>query len=265
MLCSVAVGGSLSKFRADLSGVYVKVDRAKAHLKEFDTQSRPIVNACKQALKRAYDGKQSEYVIRLDPVPDVPSVLSAIIGDAIHNLRVSLDHLAWQLVIAAEETPNRDTVFPIRKTQPGLDDFGLSLPNIKPGIPEDMRRILDEVQPYKRERPENHDLVTLHNLDISDKHHQLLVAVLGIHNNIIGWWGDLAITKLKLGPYDNDSEVCRYTSSTDSAPKMDFAVRLNDPAAGPWGTMLGATDLARRSLTYIEDEVFPRFTHFFSP
>ena len=102
MLYSVAVGGSSSS--AEMSGVYVKVDRAKAHLKEFDTQSRPIINACKQALKRAYDGKQSEYVIRLDPVPDVPSVLSAIIGDAIHNLRVSLDHLAWQLVIAAEET-----------------------------------------------------------------------------------------------------------------------------------------------------------------
>src|SRR6266566_2675986 len=106
MLCSVAAGGSLSS--VDLSGVYVKVDRAKAHLKDFDTQSRPIIDACREALKRAYDEKRFEYVIRLDPLPEMPTVLSAIIGDAIHNLRVSLDHLAWQLVIAAEETPNRD-------------------------------------------------------------------------------------------------------------------------------------------------------------
>ena len=262
MLYSVAVGGSLPS--AEMSGVYVKVDRAKAHLKDFDTQSRPIINACRQALTRVYDEEQSEYVIRLDPVPEVPTVLSAIIGDAIHNLRVSLDHLAWQLVIAAEETPNRNTEFPMRKVQPGPDDFGLSLPNIKPGIPEGMRRVLDEVQPYKREKPTNHDLLTLHNLDISDKHHQLLVAVLGIHNNTIGWWGDLTLTKTNLGPYDQDSEICRYTSSTEDEPKMDFAVRLNDSAAGPWGTMLGAADLVRRSLTYIEDEVFPRFTHFFN-
>lgn len=247
----------------DLSGVYVKVDRAKAHLKDFDTQSRPIINACREALIRAYDEKQFEYVIRLDPSPEMPTVLSAIIGDAIHNLRVSLDHLAWQLVIAAEETPNRDTRFPIRKVQPGPDGIGLSLPNIKPGIPEVMRRVLDEVQPYKRKKSANHDLVTLNNLDIGDKHHQLIVAVLGIRNNIIGWWGDIEITKFNLGPYDKDSEVCRYTSSTDNEPKMDFAVRLNDPAAGPWGTMLGATDLVRRSLTYIENEVFPRFARFF--
>jgi hypothetical protein len=109
----------------------------------------------------------------------------------------------------------------------------------------------------------NHDLVTLHNLDINDKHHQLLVAVLSVRNNAIGWWGDLEITKFNLGPYDKDSEVCRYTSSVYNEPKMDFAVRLNDSAAGPWGTMLGAADLVRRSLTYIEGEVFPRFTRFF--
>jgi hypothetical protein len=184
-------------------------------------------------------------------------------GDAIHNLRVSLDHLAWQLVIAAGEAPNRDTCFPIRAAQPGPDHFGICLPDIKPGIPEVMRRTLEEVQPYKREKPANHDLATLHRLDISDKHRQLLVAVLHISNNMLGWWGDLEITKFNPGPYDQDSEICRYTSSTDNEPQMDFAVRLNDPAAGPWGMMLGATDLVGRSLACIEYEVLPRFVPFF--
>ena len=247
---------------ADLSGVYVKLDRARAHLRDFDTQSHLIIDACQEALTRAYDRQRSEYVMWLDPVPEVHPVLSAVIGDAVHNLRASLDHLAWKLVIADGITPNSGSTFPIEVDVPKLDRRGIALPNISPGVSYDARSILDEVQPYKREKPESHGLATLHRLDIGDKHRQLLIAVLGIDRNMLAWWGDLEVTKFNPGPYDKESEVCRYTSSTYNEPRMDFTVRFNDPAAGPWGTMYGAAELVRRSLACIEYEVLPRFERF---
>src|SRR5881396_2019221 len=96
----------MARGSADLSGVLVKIDRAKTHLYDFETHIRPIQAACREAIIRERDEQRSEHIFRLDRVPAVPPLLSAIIGDAIHNLRVSLDHLAWQLVIATGKTPS---------------------------------------------------------------------------------------------------------------------------------------------------------------
>jgi hypothetical protein len=113
----------------------------------------------------------------------------------------------------------------------------------------------------------NHDLAVVHGLDINDKHHQLLVAIIGVKDNIITWFGDdadpIAFNK---GPYSDGSEVYRFKYSgaaREFSPSVRFTVRLNEPAAGPWGQMRGATDLVRRSLEYIEREIVPRFAHFF--
>jgi hypothetical protein len=76
---------------AFMSGVLVKIDRAKAHLNDFDRRAGRIQAACRESIVRERDEQRSEYVFRFDRVPIVPTVLSAIIGDAIHNLRVSLD------------------------------------------------------------------------------------------------------------------------------------------------------------------------------
>jgi hypothetical protein len=208
---------------------------------------------------RERDEQRSEHVFRFGRVPAVPPVMSAIIGDAIHNLRVSLDHLAWQLVIATGGQPDKDTSFPVLTTAPTPDRRGRTRPQISPGVPKLVREILDEVQPYKREKPAHHDLAVLHDLDISDKHHELLVAIVGVKS--IAWLGEPGPARsFNSGPYDDGAEVCRFSySENDVNPSFDFMVRLDEPAAGPWGPMLGAADLVRRSLSYVEDEVLPRF------
>jgi hypothetical protein len=118
----------------DLSGVLVKIDRAKTHLYDFEAHIRPIQAACREAIVREHDEQRSEHVFRFDRVPAVPTILSAIIGDAIHNLRVSLDHLAWQLVIADGGTPNEDTTFPIHVVPPTPNRYGHIRVQIKPGV-----------------------------------------------------------------------------------------------------------------------------------
>src|SRR5216683_2490012 len=186
--------------RADLSSVLIRIDRAKAHLNDFDNRARMISTACQ--MTRECDEQRSEYIFRLSKGPVVPPVLSAIIGDAIHNLRVSLDYLMWQLVVAAGETPNDDTSFPILTTPPTPDRYGHTLPNISPRIPTNMRRLLDDVQPYKRPKPENDEPIGFN-----------------------------------IGPYNDNAEVCRFKywgrdCNRRFSPSMKFTVRLSEPAAG---------------------------------
>jgi hypothetical protein len=112
---------------ADLSGVLVKLDRARAHLNDFDREAERVESACRKAIVRDRDKQRSEYVFRFDRVPSIPVELNAIIGDDIHNLRVSLDHLAWQLVLATggnTQHGTAPTAFPIREKQPSADRWG---------------------------------------------------------------------------------------------------------------------------------------------
>ena len=254
---------------ADLSGVLLKIDRAKTHLNDFDRRAERIKTACRKAVIRERDEQRSEYVFRFNRVPAVPALLIAVIGDAIHNLRVSLDHLAWQLVIATGSTPRTKdvTTFPILEVLPTADHWGRALPQITPRVPKTLREVLDEVQPYKRAKPAHHELAVLHQLDISDKHRKLLVAVIGVQS--FAWFGEITPTMFNPGPYDDGAEICRFPySNTNSEnefnPVITFSVRLDDPAAGPWRLMLGAADLVRRRLLgYIEEEVLPRFRGYF--
>jgi hypothetical protein len=248
---------------ADLSGVLVKIERAKSHLRDFDLRAKRTEDACRKAVIRERDDERAELVFRFGRVPPLRPVLGAIIGDAIHNLRVALDHLACQLVIATSGTPNDATAFPILPVAPTPSSDGRTRPQIAPGVPKDLREILDEVQPYKLAKPTNHDLMVLHRLDINDKHRELLITVIGVKH--FGWFGEANPTGINLGPYEDGSEVCRfpYADLEDQgnfSPTFSFAVRLDEAEAGPWGLMHGASEFVRRRpLRYIEEEVLPRF------
>jgi hypothetical protein len=251
---------------ADLSSVHVKLDRAETHLDEFDKQASSVISACLQSVIREYSEDETEYVFRLRKVPSVPPVLSAIVGDAVHNLRVSLDHLAWQLVIATGREPGARTSFPVRWTPPRPDANGYSLPQIFPGVPMDLRMTLDEVQPYKLPKPAHHSLAVLSKLDNKDKHQQLLVAILALRGpGAVSYWrGEGDMTAVYLGPYRDGAEISRFAYSGlekggEFAPTFNFAVGLSELGAGPWGLMVGAAELVRRSSSYIENEIIPRF------
>jgi len=116
----------------------------------------------------------------------------------VHSLRVSLDYLMWQLVISEGLVPNRTTKFPI-VSEPRHD--------IYPGISMDLRMIIDEVQPYQRTYPASHELAILRELDNKDKHRALLVAILGVRQPALGWWGDYKLPSFSRGPYSDPTFI----------------------------------------------------------
>ena len=54
-------------------------------------------------------------------VPTAPISWSVSFGEILYNLRSSLDHLVWQLVLANGQTPGRHNAFPITNDAQGWE------------------------------------------------------------------------------------------------------------------------------------------------
>jgi hypothetical protein len=101
-----------------------------------------------------------------------------IIGDAVHNLRSALDHLAWQLVEShaaitpGAPGPDENTAFPIYQTAPKKKFAALAkVQGMGPGAVS----LLESLQPYNCG---DNTLWELSKLDNIDKHRLLLVVAL---------------------------------------------------------------------------------------
>ena len=103
---------------------------------------------------------------RTDPEP--PIELGLILGDYITNLRAALDHLVWQLVLLAGNTPTKTNQFPIVNTEA---QFESAKTRQLRGVAPTQVESIGEVQPYTHPvDPEEHPLALLRWLSNTDKH-----------------------------------------------------------------------------------------------
>jgi len=94
----------------------------------------------------------------------------ATAGYIIQNLRTALDHLAFQLVLAAGNRPTKDTCFPIAKS---LDVYEKDKIRKTSGMRPEAIQAIDTLKPYAGG---NHFLWGLHSLNNIDKHRVLLTV-----------------------------------------------------------------------------------------
>jgi len=98
-----------------LDGCYVKIARANKHRNELDRRIRELLDSIKEAVvtETTYDTDAGQFVVWIRHAPPVPDELSAVAGDALHNLRSALDHLIYQVVWSLTGKPWEDGQFPI--------------------------------------------------------------------------------------------------------------------------------------------------------
>ena len=167
----------------------LKLDRADEHLDVLDEELGVFFKSYAEGkvLEHALDGPW--HVVFVNPPTKEsppPPRLSLICGDAIQNLRASLDHLVWQLVLREGNRPGGWTKFPITTH---INDFNSSVrapkdPKKRPsplqGITVDGEAwtLIEEAQPYNggelSKNPAHHELVILAFLSNTDKHRTLL-------------------------------------------------------------------------------------------
>jgi len=159
-----------------IDGIRLKIERAKKHIRDLDHrieifgESKPYTIGAKPHTVPEIK-HTTLYVASVSTIPDD---FALIIGDAIHNLRSSLDHLVWQLVEAGGGTPNERTAFPICFGAKGPQQYASAIGSgeIK-AMPPDAEKALRAIQPYVTS---DDTLWHLHDLDRIDKH-RLIIAV----------------------------------------------------------------------------------------
>lgn len=149
----------------------LKVKRAKKHIADLDAanrafyESRPYEPGAKKHPQ--FPQVLQLYVAKAKPIP--PEI-SLICGDALNCLNAALDHLAWQLVIAAGGKLHRGIKFPFAES---IEKYKIESPGKVKGMSQEAIRCIDALKPYKGG---NDALWQLHKLNNADKH-RLLITV----------------------------------------------------------------------------------------
>ncbi len=104
-----------------------------------------------------------------------------LVGELVHNLRTSLDNLAYALACVRQNPPARpwELAYPIFGDQADFDRRGRRGLNL---LPDAAAQLIEHIQPFQREVwpldvPEFHPLMMLQRLSNSDKHRLPKIAV----------------------------------------------------------------------------------------
>jgi hypothetical protein len=166
----------------DFSGVWIKVERAKEHISDLQALVERFDHAEPYRVLSYCELDTGDLVYEVKVSDQPPLRWSAIVGDAIHNLRSSLDLMVCETVRAKGNTVKKATGFPVFKSARAcVDEFKSGAPGQVQGAPKKVVDFIKKSKPYKGA---NNPLWRIHQLDIADKH-KLLVPVGMAHQGTI--------------------------------------------------------------------------------
>jgi hypothetical protein len=177
---------------------WLKFDRAQKHIKNFDAQIAgyakryPYRGERVSRRDRRVNPHLWTYVLRIVEQPRETVALSY--GDAVHNLRSSLDHIA--VALAPSERKRRARFVGLTRDPWRLNADGefvvshnkhrMGLESAIRGMPPEAVAFILEMQPYVCPAPEEEALAVLNRLDVADKHHRLTAFVAGLEQPTTG-------------------------------------------------------------------------------
>lgn len=153
---------------------YTKLFQANEHLQSLKLEIRAFLERDPYNIVAEPNNERSAYVwrvhIREEPLP----TLSLVVGDCIHNLRSSLDHLVFDLAGRPKGRTAGKLEFPIHTTSEG---YLMGAKEKLAGVAGEAQTIIQGLQPYHREGQmfsfEPHPLDVLRRLSNIDKHRSL--------------------------------------------------------------------------------------------
>jgi hypothetical protein len=171
-----------------------KLDRALEHLDEIEDVFVRYQN-CEPYVPvrdRETNPNPRVWLYRAELREEITPRLPVLIGDFIHNLRASLDHLQAALVPPDRK---RHVAFPIEWEDPwridentgtyidGLANKRTSWKSAMQGTDPVVEAFIKELQPYREPyAPEHHPFAQLSVLDNADKHYELVTVATGIRD-----------------------------------------------------------------------------------
>jgi hypothetical protein len=162
----------LTKLREGAFGsAYQKIKWAEKHVNDIKHVLTTFHERSPNTLvvEDALEIGQVQCSLNTEPFLRIIPTLRMLTGDAIHNMRCALDHLAWTIVSAFKE-PNPRLYFPMDVQRESFVNH-LGFREIQSVAPDVADLILNDIKPYGTGNP----FVALNQLDRADKHRSVLV------------------------------------------------------------------------------------------
>jgi hypothetical protein len=246
----------VSLFNADL-----KLQWAKKHLDTLASEISIFQKTNTYHITTEEDLEGQWYLIRAHFSQDERVFTCALIAaDFIHNLRASLDHLAWQLAYLSGHVPTREICFPICERD--SVDTQIRIAKSTYGMPDAAVMLIKSFQPYKYgDAYKSAYLWRINDLCNIDKHRHLAP-----HGVSTEWMFHIAL--------DNPTDVGAQQLEDGLVIKIPLAlkdkIRLN-PNPGvdmrfgdkATGDDLGISDFVEM-YEFVAHTVIPSFASFFA-
>lgn len=218
--------------------VRLKLDRAKEHIEAFNAEVEAFTKLNPYGIITEPNADRTEYVFRIDVFREPPPKLGVIVGDCIHNLRSSLDHLAFGLAGFPTGRSRGDIAFPLFFNAP-QHGFESATKGMLAGVRKEALAVIGRLQPYDRgDSPLNFwpaPLAVLRELSDIDKHRTLhVVSLNGMKMRIIPP-SVMPIEQIMLrGRLEHQAVVARLRFAepemyVDIAPTFIIAVTIERP------------------------------------
>lgn len=154
-----------------LDGALEKFNRSKEQFDDLRVEMDAFFNQkpAPHSSLGEFDAEAWEWVERFQVREEPPLRFGVILGDCLHNLRSSLDHVIWQVTLLDGETPNDSTQYPIASKSEA--QFESMADRRIPGLSDRHRAMVKSTQPYHRGNEASaHPLAMLATLSNMDKH-----------------------------------------------------------------------------------------------
>jgi hypothetical protein len=159
--------------RPDMGVLDVKLKRAEKHISDLTIAIAAFHKEHRDFIGRKIDTNGNQ-VVYVKYVPEIPIMISAIVGDVLQNIRSTLDHLAYRIVISNPLTTSRKNIFfPCGESE---EEYMASERRrvIEQASGKAIKRI-DALKPYKGGNDTLWHLIRLNNID---KHRLLLTTAM---------------------------------------------------------------------------------------
>ena len=216
--------------------IETKIERAEKHIRDLENAIKSFIKTNPYAVLGQQDAETGMYVYKLKIVRHPPLGWSAILGDAIHNLRSALDILVWQLILAEGNKPSRKNAFPVSSSPKGFESH---LKEKVKGVSPQALELFKAAEPYKGGKHEG--LWILNELDIRDKHRLLVpvftqaggVSINEMFDDLLGTdaftrGGIVFINPADKGPMKDGDIVFSAPEKPDTDPQFRFHIAFGE-------------------------------------
>ena len=236
----------------------LKLKRAQVHLESLKLGIDAFLRTNPYDLSIERDVVRQEHIVRMS-LADGPLDLAPVAGDFVHNLRGSLDNLAWRLAVVSTNKSSDRVSFPICETNDSK--ARKTIKRCAEGIAPEAVAILESLQPYHEVRGyTNSHLWRLNKLWNIDKHRHLVFESVAVPAQILNV--PLAAKPNCVFEASDDGHVVRIPF-TILAETSEVQTRVDELEIS-FGDDEVAVTLAdfQAMCTYVVDEVFPLFQRF---